>query len=382
MSAALPDPFSFEASPEVEAALPGPRTFTLWKPSQFLAYVPPSDAIILGDGLVERGKWASILGIGGLGKTRLALNLAKCQILGREWCGISTHGLPLRWMFLSNENGLRRYQTDFRAMLASETAAQRAALDAHLLVMALTDDEDGDLNTGSREAMARLAVTLRKHRPDVVILDPWADMVAGDENKTEDIVATLRTLRPIFRKECPGAAIIPIHHSRTGAGNVAQAGDNFNAGNFARGAKAFFSAMRAEIQIAPGDRDDPNKIVVACGKNSDGPRFAPRGVVFNPNSYAYDPDPSFNLESWRNDVSGQRNGKACSIADVVNVVRNLAPHPGDEATTAAIVAQVEVLTDVKSRTCKTRLADAVKAGYLRKGSRNGLYKLGAKPLPR
>jgi hypothetical protein len=361
-------------------AQPGP--FPVWKPSQFLEYTPPADAVILGDSLVERGKWTSLVGVGGLGKTRLALWLAVCQVLGRDWCGLKVHGKPLRWLILSTENGLRRWKTDLGAMLAGFNERQRAAIDENLRILALTDDEDGDLNTGNPESMRRLAMTLREHKPDAIVFDPFADIIDGDENKTEDVIITLRTLRHIVRKDAPTAAALLIHHSRTGAGNVAQAGDNFNAGNFGRGAKALYNTVRAEIQLAPGDRDDASKIVLACGKNSDGPKFAARGIIFDAESCSYSLNPDFDLDSWRADVRGQRTGKACTISDAVNAIRQLALMPEDEAKTGDTVRLMEDATGAGIRTCKARLSDAVKAGYLRKGSRTGLYRLGSKSLPR
>ena len=359
----------------------GPRSFTIWKPSQFLTYTPPTDSIILGDSVMERGKWTSLVGVGGLGKTRLALFLAICQILGLDWCGLKVQGKPLRWLILSTENGLRRWQTDLGAMLAARTEAGRALVDENLAIMAMTEDEDGDINTGSPESMTRLSLTLRERKADVIVFDPFADMIDGDENKTQDVVSTLRALRQIVRKEAANAAALLIHHARTGASNVSQAGDNFNAGNFGRGAKALYSAVRAEIQLAPGDRDNANMVVMLCGKNSDGPKFAPRGVIFNADDCSYTLDPSFDLETWRADVSGKRTGKACSITDAVNAVRFLAPNVGDEAKTKAIVEAMMEASAASSRTCKNRLQGALKIGYLRRGSRVGMYRLGSKPLP-
>ncbi len=361
---------------------PRALTFTIWRPSQFLEYTAPIDAVILGDSIIERGKWTSLIGVGGLGKTRLALWLAVCQILGREWCGLRVYGTPLRWLILSNENGLRRWQTDLKAMGALATVGQRTMVDQYLRIMALVDDEDGDLNTGNPESMQRLSVTLREQAPDVIIFDPLSEIVDGDESRTEDMVRTLRTLRPIVRKEVPKAAALLIHHARTGSANVAQAGDNYSSGNFGRGAKALFSAMRAELQLAPGHRDNANRLVLACGKNSDGPKFPTRGLIFNPEDCSYSVDDAFNLDDWRNDVSGQRGGKACSIADAVQIVRELAPTAADEAKTSAIVEAMVEASGAGIRTCKGRLAEAVKSGYLRRGSRTGFYRLGAKPLPR
>jgi len=357
-----------------------PAGFTVWKPSQFLEYTPPADSVIVGDSILERGKWTSLVGIGGLGKTRWALFLAICQIVGRDCCDLGVSGRPLRWLILSTENGLRRWKSDLSTMFSTLSNSERAAVESHLRIMALTNDEDGDLNAGNPAAMAALAATLKTQAPDVIVFDPFAELIDGDENKTEDVVGTLRTLRQIVRKSAPTAAVLLIHHARTGAGNIVQAGDNYSAGNFGRGAKALYSAVRAELQLAPGDRDDPSRIVLACGKNSDGPKFTARGIVFDPETFTYSTDPTFDLDAWRADVTGQRTGKSCSIADAANAVRALAPAVGDEAKTKDIVEEMQKATDAGERTCKSRLREAVQQGYLLKvRGRPGFYRLGPKP---
>ena len=79
---------------DVDAEKQSNRPYSLWSPSQFFAYKVDPSASFLGDGLIERGEWTSLVGIGGLGKTRLALWFCICQITGREWCGIKTTGEP------------------------------------------------------------------------------------------------------------------------------------------------------------------------------------------------------------------------------------------------------------------------------------------------
>jgi hypothetical protein len=228
--------------------------------------------------------------------------------------------------------------------------------------------------------VARLIATLRSEEPGLIIFDPFADMVAGDENSTADVVATLRILRQIQRKGAPKAAVLIIHHSRSGPGNIAQAGDLYAAGNFGRGSKVLFSRVRCELQLAPGDRDDANRIVLACGKANNAEKFAPRGIVFTPDTFVYSADPSFDLAAWRSDVAGKRGNKSASIADVVNVVRELCPHPGDMAKAGPICDSVKEATGASVRTIKSRIREAVKAGYLRNGKTFGSYGLGAKPL--
>lgn len=358
------------------------QPYALWSPSQIMEYTADPSACLLGDGFVERAEWTSLIGIGGLGKTRLALWLSVAQITGREWCGLPTRGDPQKYVFFSTENGVRRWKHDLGCIFATLTDDERALVESNLRIQALTPDDDGDLCLGNLETISRLNVTLALAEPGVVIFDPFADMVDGDENKTVDVVATLRALRSVTRKSCPDAAVIIIHHARSGAANVAQAGDNFNAGNFGRGAKALYSRVRCELQLAPQHRDDPNKLVLACGKANNTAKFAPRGILFDPEAFTYSVDEAFDLDAWRNDVAGKRNGAAVvTIADVVDVVRENSTHPGDEVSMKTIVANLGD-SGAEPRTIKKWVKKAVDAGYLRDGKKRSLYRLGAKPLPK
>jgi hypothetical protein len=283
---------------------------------------------------------------------------------------------------LSTENGLRRWKTDLGKMLAHFTSSEREAINANLLIMALEPGEETDLNLGDPTAVARLVATLRKHTPALVVLDPLADLIDGDENKTADLVATLRTLAHVQSRGAPEAAFLIVHHARTGANNVAQAGDQFNAGNFGRGSKALYSRVRCEIQLAPGDRDDASKLVLACGKSNNAPPFKTRGLVFNEETFDYELDKGFDLDAWRSDVNGTRTGgKSVSIADVVEITRELAPMAGSEVTAGDVQRAVKERFGVMGKTTARRMAEACKNGYLRT-PRKGFYRLGAKPLPR
>ncbi len=357
------------------------KPYTIWGPMDFEFHSPDSNASLLGDGFLQRGEFTSLIGIGGLGKTRITLWLAICQITGRDWCGLDTRGGPKRWLFLSTESGLARWQNDLYQMRSSLTPSECTAIFNNLRVLALVPDEDGTINLGDEKSVLRLGATLGQEQPDVVVIDPFADAVDGDENATADVVRSLRRLRDIQRKKAPQAAVIIIHHSRTGASNVAQAGDNFASGNFGRGSKALYSRVRCELQLAPGDRDDPNKLVLCCGKANDCEKFAPRGITFDPKSFTYPVDPSFDLQAWRDNVNGKQTGTLVSRADVVCAVRdaiNAASGGTTEVPTSAITAILTQQTGTSAKTVLRRMNEALTGTYLSKGSKRGLWALGPK----
>lgn len=357
------------------------KPFTLWAPSQFMAYQPDPSACLLGTGYLEMGQWTSLIGIGGLGKTRLALWLVICQMLKRPWCGLPTNGQVQKAVIFSTENGLRRWKEDLTKIIATLKDEERAVVEANLRILAMTDDEDADLNLGVPENVLRLKETITAAVPGILVLDPFADMVDGDENKTVDLVQTITTLRSITRSTCPKAAVLIIHHGRTGSANVAQAGDNFNAGNFGRGAKALYSKVRCELQLAPEDRDNPNRLVLACGKANDTVKFAPRCLVFSDDDFSYSVDPHFDIDAWRDDVSGNRKKSSVTIADLVEALREKCPLPGDEIATTDLFEVFEG-AGVTKRTLQRHVANAVEAGYLRIGKKRFMLRLGHKPLPK
>jgi hypothetical protein len=336
---------------------------------------------LLGSGFLELGQWTSLIGIGGLGKTRLALWLVISQMLGRPWCGIPTAGKPQKSVILSTENGLRRWKEDLTKIVSTLSAEEAAVIEANVRILAMTDDEDGDLCLGDTGNVARLKATLTATEPGIVVFDPFADMMDGDENKTSDLVATITTLRGVTRSCCPKAAILIIHHGRTGSSNVAQAGDNFNAGNFGRGAKALYSKVRCELQLAPEDRDNPNRLVLACGKANDTAKFAPRCLIFNEQDFSYSVDPYFDIDAWRDDVAGKRKRSAITMSEIVEFVREKCPLPGDETDRKTVIAEFE-RSGASERTVQRYIQNAVESGYLRCGKTRYIIKLGAKPLPR
>lgn len=353
--------------------------FQLWPLSQFIAYQSDPSACLLGAGFVEKGEWTSLVGIGGIGKTRFALYFSICQVLRRDFCGLTTSGEPQNIVILSTENGVRRWKQDATKLYSTLDSFQVAITDKFIRVQALTADDDGDLNLGNPDTIQRLEATLKASNPGLVIFDPFADMVDGDENKTADLILTLRSLRRVHRNSCPTAAILIIHHARTGSQNVLQAGDNYNAGNFGRGSKALYSRVRCELQLAPQDRDDPNRLVLACGKANNAEKFVTRGVAFNPETFTYSVDEGFNLEEWRDDVSGKRRKSDFSIKTIVEIITENSTFSGQEVEFSKILTDSSV-TGVSKSTVVRTMRQALDGDYVRKGKSRGTWVLGSKPI--
>ena len=86
-------------------------------PSEILAMPRNPNANFLGDRLLGAGRSLVLAGIGGIGKSRLVLQLLVAFILERAWCGIETHhtkGQP--WMLIQTQNSTDRLQDDLEPL--------------------------------------------------------------------------------------------------------------------------------------------------------------------------------------------------------------------------------------------------------------------------
>jgi hypothetical protein len=360
-----------------------PKGFELWKPSEFLDYEAPEGTFMLGDGYVEAGAWTSLVGIGGLGKSRLAMWLAISIITGRDWCGLPTSQRTERCIIFCTENGLRRWKADLKNAKTVLSEDEWQLVEENLRCLAVTEEEDGVLLLSDPTVLEKLHLTLGEEPSALLVFDPLADMNVGDESKTTDMVETIRALKGVIRHtKSRSAAVVLVHHARTGASNIAQAGDNYSAGNFGRGAKALYSSVRCEIQLAPGDKDDANRIVLACGKANDTPKFKTRGIVFDGVTYEVDPD--FDVDAWRADVNGQRgNSTGPTVLEVARAVKDLCPFATSLPAKKSDIddAMGVGAGETTRKTVGNKLRKAIKLDYLVKGTKVGEYLLGSKPIP-
>ena len=364
-------------------ASPPAKPLSVWTPDELLAWQPPTDDVIVGEldrGYVVREELTVVIGPPGVGKSRLISWGAICAITGRAFAGLPTNNGPTKWLLVGNENSRRRQRHDLERMMSALTDEERALVRSHLRLHVLAEPRDGCLDLGDHEAREAIGATLRLHAPDVVVFDPWANMVPGDENKNADVRDGVRHLMNIVRLTAPRAACIVVHHARTGAATVSLAGNRFAGASLSRGGKALPSAARCEIAVWPGDSEDGGRIVITCEKSNNAPLFVPRGLKLDADTMTYAIDPDFSAEAWKDDVDGKRRQETVSLEDIVRAVQEECPMAGDAVKSAVIVSKVREATTGSVRTIKRRIGDALKAGYLRSGDTLGSYRLGAKPL--
>lgn len=353
------------------AAHPPPRPFPVLTGAQLRTLTLPPQRSILGDLNIALGQMSALIGQGGVGKSRLLMQVALSQALGWKVAGLPTHGPALRWLLLGNENSIHRLKSDYLKMTAALSPEQRDQVDAHVLFHVIETVEDSFLSLGSDETQKRWQDTLAEHRPNVVTVDPFGEVMAGDILKDVDVRSTLRTLTKVCRRHSPDTAIVILHHARTGRANIAQA-VGWDRANFALGSKALYSGCRSVLNVAPADADDPSRIVLSCAKANDARPFQPVGLRLNDTTMFYDLDTTFDLQSWRDNVEGKTTGQAATIRDVLNAIAAGTVRHKD------IVGMLVNETACSERTAKQRITDALEKGYIRKG-KTGEYRIAKDP---
>jgi hypothetical protein len=279
-----------------------------------------------------------IFGQGGLGKSRLALNIARNQVLGLPFAGMDTAPRPLRHLFMGSENSIHRLQHDVRRMSAGLSAEQVALLGEHIRMATLEGPEDTFISMNAMNA-ARWQATLEAWPPDVLWVDPWGDVLEGEANSDEDARATISNLRRLLRKVKPEAGLCILAHSRTGANNIAQA-MGYDSANFGKGSKALYSAARCVWNLAPGSESEDPPLVCAHAKCNDKPKEQPFAIRLDPETMCYNREDGFDLEAWQADLSARARGKRGPKKGPAMTEEQAVEALGDKVGTTAEVIQI------------------------------------------
>lgn len=251
-----------------------------------------------------------IFGQGGLGKSRISLNMARNQVLGLPFCNFSMGDRPLRHLLMGSENSTHRLQKDVLAMSKDLTSAQIELLENNVFLATLENPGDAFINVGDDENLRRWEVTIAQTKPDVVWIDPWGDILMGD-GTDRDVRETLTILQKLVRSVNPEAGLVVMAHSRTGANNISLAG-GFGAADFGKGSKALYSAARAVVNLAPYDESSCPEIVTVCAKSNDAPVFEPFRMLLDNQTMTYGKSKEpVDLEVWREQVKAVGVQKRC-----------------------------------------------------------------------
>ena len=266
---------------------------------------PPEE--VWGGLRLAPGQLMEVIGGSGLGKSRMMLNLAVNQVLGRGFAGLPTCKRPLNWLFYGNENGFYRYRNDLRQMLKFCTADERNRLRGHIFLPTMRLPRDAYVSFSDEQNRIKLKTTIRYRDADVVVLDPWGAVIDGDELDDGDVRKTIFEIMDVLAAnvEKPTAGII-LNQSRNGIKELVDAA-GFGAANYGKNSKAIFSVMRNVWNLRPAHFAEPvTKIELIHAKSSDFAAYEPRAVDFDPNTFSYSLDPNFNHDAWQYELERAR----------------------------------------------------------------------------
>ena len=316
---------AMEALGGIEKAGHGFKPLSLRSPLEILKMeFDPAD-LLLANGYLVKGSALTILGQGGLGKSRFALQLAVCSILGRDFLGWKTSGAKVKWLFLQTENGCRRLKADLGKMMSGLSKAELAKVDADLRLHTIEHDEDTFVSLGSETGKARIHQAVKTFPSDVVVFDVLRDFSIGDLNNDADMAATCGAIGGVVRQGNPHRIPLIVHHATTGRAGIAKA-SGFDRSSFGRNSKVLLGWTRAQINLAPHGPDSNDVVIVTSGKANDFEEFKPFAVRLNPDSWQYEPAPDIDIEEWKESISGKTPGKksTATFAHVVERTRKAA----------------------------------------------------------
>jgi len=316
---------AMEALGGIEKAGYGFKPLSLRSPLEILKMeFDPAD-LLLANGYLVKGSALTILGQGGLGKSRFALQLAVCSILGRDFLGWQTSRSQVKWLFLQTENGCRRLKSDLGKMMSGLSKAELEKLDANLRLHTIEHDEDTFVSLGSETGKSRIHQAIKTFPSDVVVFDVLRDFSIGDLNSDADMASTCAAIGGVVRQGNPHRIPLIVHHATTGRAGIAKA-SGFDRSSFGRNSKVLLGWTRAQINLAPHGPDSNDVVIVTSGKANDFEEFKPFAVRLNHDSWQYEPAPDIDIEEWKESISGKTAGKksTATFAHVVERTRKAA----------------------------------------------------------
>jgi hypothetical protein len=182
-------------------------------------------------GIIER---ESLIVLGGppkVFKTALVTGAGLRIATGTPWLGFAT--APGRVLMLQAEIAERHFQTRLRLM--TQALGPLLKRDAFLVV----SDRRAPLDTAPGQA--RIRQLLAQHQPDVLIVDPLARFLTGDENRTQDMNIVVRFLDELI--ETLHLSVWLVHHTGKPTGVEREGGQRL------RGSSVLFAAADSVLML-------------------------------------------------------------------------------------------------------------------------------------
>jgi hypothetical protein len=300
---------------DTHGPLPKRSPLTIRTIGEILEMTLDNSDFILPIGYLARSERTAICGMGGVGKSRLTMQLALCCRAGRPFLGWETRGETLKWLFLQTENSCRRLKFDLGRMLTAFSPSEQDAIKEGVFLHTLEADEDGFLMLDS-ENSERIAAAITSTAAGIVVFDPLRDFGTDDLNSDKHMTEALREIGRVTRRGDPKRVPLVIHHAGTGKAGIQKA-TGFDRSSFGRNSKVLFSWARAQINIAPALPNDNSMIIIASGKCSNAREFEPFAARLNEDTMLYELEESFDLEAWERSLEAAKADAARLSVDAV-----------------------------------------------------------------
>ncbi len=350
-----------------EKAVPRPNVYSTRTWGEVLdVQLPPLD-YFFGEAFAL-GRLGAIFGQGGIGKSRISMNLCRNQVLGLPFAGFETGRRPLRHLLMGSENDLHRLQGDARKMTHGLTPEQCDLLRANIRMATLENSNDPFISLSDPTNIGRWQETIKSFVPDVLWVDPWGDVLAGDPNSDSDCRETIRKLTGLLRGVNPSAALVILHHARTGRKNIDQA-TGIDAANFGKNSKVLYSSARGVLNLAPADDSEVPPILCYLAKINNGKPVPLFCLRLDPETMLYHLDDGFDLAVWQGTLNQRASNKQARSPEIDRErVRALITESGPLAS-GQFHDRITDRLGVSERAAREIIQDALDAGVIAKSER-------------
>jgi hypothetical protein len=150
-----------------------------------------------------------------------------------------------------------------------------------------------------------------------------------------------------------------LHHALTGKFGAARA-VGWDKASYGRNSKALHAWTRAQINLAPRSGDDPNLLIMSCGKNNNGTFFPDIGLRFDEQRGIYVKDDSFDPEEFRQEVGIRTSRRKPVTAEQV------ADLSKDGITKPQLAERIKAEFGIQQRAAYDAISRAEEAGRIEK----------------
>ena len=180
-------------------------------------------------------------------------------------------------------------------------------------VHTIEKDEDTFLDLENPHELGEIQRAIEEIQPDFVAFDPLNTFTSLELNNDKDMKQVVTLLSRVVKRGNPQRVPVVIHHSLTGKQGAAKA-VGWDKGSYGRNSKSLYAWTRAQINLAPQDADNPNLLIMACGKNNNGAHFPEIGLMLDEKTGIYQINPDFDGEEFRQNVGLEKKGDSKKIA--------------------------------------------------------------------